>query len=63
MTHATGKQRIQFTLDSEGIAFTTVTADEVSVDFWTTDREGEEMEPSFELTWAEVLEACREYMK
>ena len=55
--------RIDLTLvDSDDARISTrIQADENSVDFSTTDHEGNEQEPSFELTWKEIFQACREY--
>lgn len=42
---------------------TRIYGDEKSICFDTTDHEGNEMEPSFELTWPEIFHACQEYMR
>lgn len=34
-----------------------------SICFETMDHEGNEREPSFELTWDAIFQACKEYMK
>ena len=65
MSNEVGKKLV-FTVDvqtDDGILFTTATADEQSVDFSTTNQDGAEFEPSFELTWPEIFQACKEYME
>ena len=40
---------------------TRIHGDAKSVCFETTDKDGQEYDPSFELTWEEIFKACREY--
>ena len=54
---------IQVDLPSEdGLRFTSIWGDNQSVCFDTTDHEGGN-EEGFELTWSEIFQACKEYMK
>ena len=40
--------------------YISIRANERTVSFETTDHEGNEREPSFEMTWPEIFAACRE---
>lgn len=40
---------------------TCIKADEKSVDFSTCDEDGGEHDPSFELTWEEIFQLCKEH--
>lgn len=42
---------------------TRIHGDAASICFDTTDHEGNNQEPSFELTWPQIFSACKEYMK
>ena len=56
---------IDFTLpiDPERNTITRIYGDAQSVCFDTTDQEGNERAPSFELTWAEIFTACRQAIR
>lgn len=50
-------------MDQENNTITRIYGDTKSICFDTTDHEGNEREPSFELTWPEIFAACREYAR
>ena len=63
MTPPTRIEIVLVDRDSPRWSATTITATEQSVDFSTADQDGEEFEPSFELTWEEIFAHCKEAMR
>ena len=54
---------IDLPMDEERNTTTRIYGDTESICFDTTDHEGDERDPSFEMTWPEIFTACKEYMK